>query len=206
MVGQRFGKLIVIKFSHRKNGRIYWECVCDCGNKCVKSGHSLKAGTTKSCGCLHSEVMTQIKTIHGETHSRLYRIWSNMKSRCYNPNVSCYKRYGAKGIMVCDEWHEYINFSKWAKENGYQDDLTIERKDPHKDYCPENCEWITSSENSKRARQRKCWGRSLETGEYVEFINIKEFSKERGFSRKCIDRVLHNKNKTHKNWVFGYLD
>ena len=46
--------------------------------------------------------------------------------------------------------------------------------------------------------------KNLTTGEYVEFVNIRNFASERGLSYSCIDRVLHGKNKTHKNWVFGY--
>jgi len=206
LTGNKYGKLKVLKFSHTdKNQGRYWLCQCDCGNIKAINEKRMKSGMTRSCGCLHKEVIREKHLIHGERKTKLYQTWVNMKNRCYNSKIECYSRYGGKGIKVCPEWHTYINFSNWAKKNGYREGLTIERIDPQKDYCPENCEWITFSENCRRAGQKSCWGRNLATGEYVEFTNIKDFSEKNGFSRKCIDRVLHGKNKTHKGWVFGYL-
>lgn len=211
--GKRFGRLIVLQRAPNHNGRKAWGCKCDCGNLCVVTDKNLKSGTTKSCGCLRLDRMSDSHYIHGESggrfageRTRLYRCWVNMKSRCYNKNVRSYRDYGAKGITVCDEWHDFNNFSKWARSNGYSDDLTIERKDPNRGYSPDNCEWITLGENSKRAHQRQCWGKNLNTGEYVEFTCIRDFAGQRGLSYSCIDRVLHGKNKTHKDWIFGYLD
>jgi NTP pyrophosphatase (non-canonical NTP hydrolase) len=66
-----------------------------------------------------------------------------MKSRCLNPNTANYKYYGGRGINVCDEWMEFAPFAEWAKEHGYSDNLTIDRKDIDKGYCPDNCEWVT---------------------------------------------------------------
>ena len=83
--------------------------------------------------------------------------------------------------------------------------ITIDRIDSFKDYCPDNCRWITATENSVRAHEKSCWGKNIENGEYVEFVNIRKFAKERGLSFSCIDRVLHGSNKTHRNWIFGYL-
>lgn len=78
--------------------------------------------------------------------------WSGMKQRCYNPNIRAYKTYGARGIKVCDEWlHDYPRFAEWASNNGWKQGLTIDRIDPDGNYCPENCRFITRSENSKRA-------------------------------------------------------
>ena len=87
---------------------------------------------------------------HGYTSkNRLYRIWHNMKARCYNPNFNKYKYYGGKGIIVCDEWRtDFLKFRDWALNNGYADNLTIDRIDSNKNYCPENCRWITLTENT----------------------------------------------------------
>jgi len=94
---------------------------------------------------------------HGEAkrgkQSKLYRVWQNMKSRCRNPETSYYQYYGEKGVELCEEWEEFENFREWAKKNGYQDDLEIDRKDNDGNYCPENCHWVTRSEQMNNTEQ-----------------------------------------------------
>ena len=85
------------------------------------------------------------KNHHG-TGTRLYEIWKGMRKRCNCPYRKEYKNYGAKGIRVCEEWDEYPRFREWATENGYTDDLTIDRIDHSKDYSPQNCRWTTRKE------------------------------------------------------------
>jgi hypothetical protein len=75
-------------------------------------------------------------------HQRLYFTWHTMLKRCYIGTSDNYEYYGGKGIGVCKEWRDdFLNFLDWALKNGYQDHLTIDRKDPDKDYCPDNCRW-----------------------------------------------------------------
>lgn len=103
---------------------------------------------------MHKE-LKEMAGIDGNIKDRLYRIYYQMLRRCYNPNSDNYKYYGGRGIGVCEEWkqkHGVFYFMKWAKENGYKDGLTIERKDVDGDYCPENCEWITSLEQQSNKR------------------------------------------------------
>lgn len=89
--------------------------------------------------------MTRIT--HGLSKTRLYGILRNMKQRCYNPKNPRYNFYGEIGIKICDEWlNDFKTFYEWAMNNGYRDDLTIERKDVNGNYCPENCCWITNKE------------------------------------------------------------
>lgn len=79
----------------------------------------------------------------GESYTRLYGIFSGMKKRCYNTNSQFYKNYGGRGIEICDEWlSDYQNFKKWAWENGYSDELSIERVNVNGNYEPSNCTWI----------------------------------------------------------------
>jgi hypothetical protein len=139
ITGQKFGKLTVIKIAKNKNGRVYWECKCDCGNPIqqIIESYPLRHGQTKSCGCIVGEN-------HGKTNTRLYQIWINMKSRCYNKNVPEYKYYGAKGVIICNDWFNSFNvFYGWAINNGYDDNLTIDRIDVSGNYEPNNCKWVT---------------------------------------------------------------
>ena len=88
---------------------------------------------------------------HGLSHTRLHRIWHSMYCRCYYSSTNQYKNYGGKGIKVCDEWQHiegFINFYNRAINNGYSDELTLDRIDNEKDYCPENCKWSTLKEQS----------------------------------------------------------
>lgn len=146
LVGQKFGRLFVLKRVGFYNKRTYYKCQCDCGNITNVIGSNLTRGISTSCGCYNKEVNSKRSKTHGMTKSRLYGIWEGMKQRCYNKNVAAYKYYGAKGIKVCDEWNNFEPFMNWSVSNGYQDNLTIDRKDNDKDYCPENCRWSTISE------------------------------------------------------------
>lgn len=85
----------------------------------------------------------------------LYSSWCNMKQRCLNPHNPKYYRYGGRGIKICKEWMDITGFFKWAKETGWKPGLTIDRIDNDGDYCPENCQWVSVSDNSRRKRTTK---------------------------------------------------
>lgn len=145
---KRFGRLVAVN-PQRINGRLFWKCQCDCGNITTVRQYSLLNGNTKSCGCYSKEVTMKRTYKHGMTRTKLYSTWNEIKQRCNNKNSLSYKYYGAKGISICPEWTDYRNFYNWAIETGYKEDLTIERIDVSKDYCPNNCKWIPLSEQSK---------------------------------------------------------
>ena len=83
---------------------------------------------------------------HRMSHTRLHNIWLTMRQRCEKPHCTGYKKYGAKGIKVCEEWSSFENFRDWACSHGYTDDLTIDRINPCGNYEPNNCRWATQKE------------------------------------------------------------
>lgn len=102
---------------------------------------------------LKRKLLIERNTTHGLSKTRLYKIFQYMKQRCYNPKKKEYKNYGGRGITICEEWlNDFINFYNWAICNDYNDDLTIDRIDVNKNYCPENCRWITKTLQNKNTR------------------------------------------------------
>lgn len=144
MIGEKFNDLTVLEDAERSNrNQRRVKCQCVCGKVVIKDAYKVKTGVTKSCGCKRTEYIRQARTSHDGTHTLLYSKWSGIKRRCFNPNDSHYKNYGALGITICDEWKDdFGKFQEWAYANGYDDSLTIERKDVDKDYDPSNCIWI----------------------------------------------------------------
>lgn len=201
LVGQKFNMLTVLEFYDIQNGMSRWLCQCDCGKILPVYGRNLKSGNTISCGCYHKAHNKEYGYKHGGSGTRLYNIWSNMKSRCKNPNETAYRWYGGKGIKVCDQWKDFTNFREWALNNGYKENLTIDRIDSNKDYCPENCQWLTMKENNDKDRRRYAGVAFNSNGEKEEFNSLKEFAQRHNYCVSFV-RTSVRLNKKYKDWNF----
>lgn len=169
--GERFGRLVVVRFAGRvpvkskpTRTRAHWECLCECGKTVVVNESNLKGGTTGSCGCKRKETTSKMATTHGMKNSRLYRIWSSMKSRC-DDLTDPY--YGGRGISYCETWKEFEKFKEDMEET-YGEGLTLERVDGNLGYFKNNCKWIT------RAHQSRNRSMSVRNTSGVTGVSIKE--------------------------------
>ena len=147
MIGKRFGRLLVVGFSHiASNRHAYWNTRCVCGSSKIISGSHLRRGNTLSCGCNH------FRKIHGKCRTPIHEVWQAMIQRCTNPNSHAWKYYGARGISVCDEWK---NFKQFYKDMGEPPmGLTLERVNNNGNYELSNCKWATWEEQANNQRKR----------------------------------------------------
>ena len=172
--GLIYGRLTAIKYLYTdKRRKAVWLCKCKCGNIVEVSSDKLTTGNTKSCGCLHSDLgKERIKQlVYSNTkykkpyEKQIMIIFNQMKTRCYNKKCKAYKNYGGRGIKISDKWlKKPSNFYNWAINNGYKENLSIDRINVNGNYEPQNCRWITNLQQQNNKRNNK----------YIEFNGEKK--------------------------------
>lgn len=175
LIGQRFGRGTVIrKAGHNSSNNITWLVRCDCGNEYITAGSSLRTGNTKSCGCRLVEARVKngkLKRKHGHTRNpertSTYISWMSMRARCYNRKHEMWKRYGGRGIAVCERWLGEHGFENFLADMGPRPvGTTIDRFPNRKgNYEPTNCRWATPEQqrenqckNTKAMQRARLWG------------------------------------------------
>lgn len=154
-IGETHGIYTIVDMFDEKDKYGHWiyKCICnECGFE--KDAHyGAISGKHKATICRHLRANgNYIPYGYKWQNKRLKNIFSGIVIRCYDSDDKNYRWYGALGIQVCEQWlGDPSKFEEWALLNGYEDNLTIDRIDADKDYCPKNCRWIPLEENSRRA-------------------------------------------------------
>lgn len=166
LTGKRYERWLVIsRASNGSSGARRWHCRCDCGNYGVVHATSLSSGNSRSCGCLKKEKTAQRRYTHGHSgnaagkrRSPEYRAWTKMTQRCTNRNDPVYHRYGARGIIIVEQWK---TFEQFYADMGPRpsDQHSLERKNGYGNYGPDNCVWAT---RKTQARNRPTFNHYVE--------------------------------------------
>jgi hypothetical protein len=194
LAGCTFGKWTVLEKVEDSRKDSYWLCKCECGT--VKSVKGTNLTTNNSTHCKKCTSLT-----HGDSgaykRTKLYARWINMKARCNNPNATRYENYGGRGITVCQEWQDSFEaFKEWALANGYEENLQINRIDNDGNYCPENCDWVTNTENLRnQSTTLLTLDSAQECIDLAKTLSISEIAKKLGISYSSVYSCV-----TGKTW------
>jgi hypothetical protein len=171
--GQRFGRLIVMEPLLLGRCRV----ICDCDVVKEVGAKDLKNGKIRSCGCLLRERTIARNTTHGRSRTPEHQAYFSMLNRCTNPKYIYWRRYGGRGITVCDRWLGSGGFERFYEDMGPRPEgLTLERKKNDGSYTPDNCIWATRKtqmRNMRRNRRLTARGRTMTAVEWAEELGVR---------------------------------
>jgi len=193
IINKKFNSLFVVeKTTDKKNGSYLYKCICDCGNITYETSARIKNGSKKSCGCLKNVSIKNLidkTTKHGKCNHRLYKIFIGMKERCHNKNNKSYNKYGGRGISISKDWLvDFMNFYNWSMDNGYEENLTIDRINNNGNYEPSNCRWVDMKAQANNRSNNK----------HIEYEGCKYTYSE------FEDKFKINQNYLSENIIKGY--
>lgn len=177
LTGQRFGKLVALKFLRIVNHRSIYLWQCDCGSEpfermaqSVKCDCALPKCRKCDLACRADQMLK-----HGLSATRLHKIWIGARGRCRNPRDKHFADYGGRGINFSEELDDYSAFHQWATNNGYADNLELDRIDNDRGYEAGNCRWVdrkTQCRNQRKTRYFSYQGRQITIPELAEISGL----------------------------------
>ena len=186
--GQRINRWTFLNFDRRENNKTYWKVRCVCGFEAIRDASAIAGGLSKSCGCLHIEIVKRKGhgfVRHGMSRTKVHRAWKDMRNRCYNPNVASYKYYGAIGIKVHPKW--ISSFEEFYADVGDPPSKhhSLDRINVLKNYEPGNVKWSTKTEQANNKRNNR----------YIEWDgrkqSLSQWARELGLNAKIISKKFH---------------
>lgn len=203
MIGKRFGnRTVVEELSERKNGYIMYKVQCDCGDVVILNGSYLRT-RERPCKCCSAKLNTlKGKDHYGYKHGmakrttgkdRIYSIWIAMRQRCNDPNDQQYHDYGGRGIKVCPEWNDFMQFYNDMGER--PEGMQLDRIDNNGNYCKENCRWTTrivQANNRRSNRIHKINGKSVKHTELLKMLGINRDKFRKLEERKGVQWIYDN--------------
>lgn len=175
--------------------------LCECGGEIEAYIGNVKTGKTYSCGCKR---YVGGNYRHGLSNHPLYRVWENMISRCYNNKVKAYRRYGGRGVIMCEEWKSSPEiFIKWGLENGWKLGLQLDKDIIGNGflYSPESCCFVTAKTNNNHRSSNKIitfggisktlsqWSDQISVSQSVLCVRLKKWGIERALTTPLIKHI-----------------
>jgi hypothetical protein len=148
--GKKFGKLLPLHISKKEKGKVYWMCLCDCGNHTEVAAGKIKFLSTKSCGCLRKP--------HGLSQTELYSTWKGIIRRCSaSAKGKLYEDYYGRGITISEEWLGADGYIKFINHIGKRPskEYSVDRINNNKGYQPGNVRWATKKLQASNTRRKR---------------------------------------------------